>query len=259
MFKHGEMDNVHYAHKVFKLHADRAFTSGLPDDFVALELGPGDSLLSGLIAKSYGASRVYLCDAGNYASKDVELYKEAAKVLRADYGLAPPDIQNIKTIDEYYKICGIEYVSNGLQGLKDIPGNSIDLIWSHSVVEHIRKKEFEDTMLQLSRIIKPEGLISHNVDLQDHLERKLNNLRFSDKFWENDFVANAGFYTNRLGYEAALKLMQDAGQVVLKAERGCWDRLPTPKSKMWQPFQEIPDDVLRVRTYSVLLRTASTL
>jgi len=41
-------------------------------------------------------------------------------------------------------------------------------------------------------------MCSHRVDLRDHFGSALNNLRFSDKKWELDWIANSGFYTNRI-------------------------------------------------------------
>jgi hypothetical protein len=64
LFKHGAMEDPEYAFDVFQTHFSRV-TGGLilPDGFVALELGSGDSLFSALIAKAFGASKTYLVDA----------------------------------------------------------------------------------------------------------------------------------------------------------------------------------------------------
>lgn len=256
IFRHGEMDDVAYAHKIFKLHAERAFPKGLPKGFTALELGPGDSLLSALIARSYGASKIILSDAGAFASKDIALYHIAAAELREDYGLDVPDISSADNVEKMLEICRAEYLTDGLSGLLRVHDDSIDFIWSHSVLEHVRKADFEPTMRTLARILKKDGVISHIVDLQDHLNYALNNLRFSDRLWECDIIANAGFYTNRIGYKTALDVMKNSGVVVANTQTGQWDSLPTPKAKMAAPFRDFPEDDLCVRTYSVLLKAA---
>ena len=45
---------------------------------------------------------------------------------------------------------------------------------------------FEETVYQLRRILKKDGLTSHEIDLKDHLSYSLNNLRFSKNLWESN-------------------------------------------------------------------------
>lgn len=252
IFKHGRMDDVSYAHKIFKMHFDRAYPQEKPQSFTALELGPGDSVASALIAKAYGAEQIWLVDAGRYASEDMALYKKVMEALDKEYG-HPLDIKS-DTFDGLLTACGAHYLTDGLESLKSIPSETVDFIWSHSVLEHVRHRDFEATMIELKRILKPDGFISHNVDIQDHLDRSLNNLRFPRKLWENEFFAGAGFYTNRIGYTQALDAMRGAGFNVISTDAGRWEKLPVPKHKMDKEFQHINDDELRVRTYNVLLR-----
>ncbi len=256
IFKHGEMDNAEYCLKVFNIHKEKAFPEGLPKDFTALELGPGDSLSSALLTSAFGAKQSYHVDVGAYASQDIEHYKTIACDLK-EAGVNVPDINTISAISDMLGVCNAQYFSNGLESLKSIPDHSVDFIWSHSVVEHIRKKDFDATMAELARILKPDGRVSHSVDLQDHFEKSLNNLRFSDTFWENEIVANSGFYTNRMQYTKSLESMRNAGFEIISTATGQWDDLPLSKSKMHPSFQELPDDELKIRTYRVVLKTAA--
>jgi hypothetical protein len=54
-FKNGPMDRPDYAFQVFRRHFDAVDFPRRPGDFVALELGPGDSLFSALIARAYAS------------------------------------------------------------------------------------------------------------------------------------------------------------------------------------------------------------
>ncbi len=256
MFRHGAMEDIDYALGVFQKHMNWAYPDGMPENLTLLEMGPGDSLVSSLIAKSYGAAKIYHVDVGAYAEKDVKLYQKFAQQLR-EKGLAAPDLSGAKTLDDVMEICGAVYLTKGLTSLKEIPTSSVDFIWSHSVVEHIRKKEFTGVMLELCRIVKPDGKVSHNVDLQDHLEHRLNNLRFSDEFWENDLVADSGFYTNRLRYTQSLELMKESGFSVLETDSGKWDHMPTPRAKLHKMFQHFDDEELKTKGYRVLLKKAA--
>ena len=62
LFKQGGMDRPEYALRIFRRHFDAASLAGKADGFVGLELGPGDSLDSALIAKTFGASKTFLVD-----------------------------------------------------------------------------------------------------------------------------------------------------------------------------------------------------
>ncbi len=256
MFKHGQMDEAAHALKIFNLHEKTAFPAGFPAGSSVMELGPGDSLVTALIAKSYGAGAVYLCDVGHFASNNIEDYQRLAIELHQAGLENIPNLANVDSVSEMLNLCNASYITNGLEGLRSIADNSVDMIWSHSVLEHIRKRDFFKTMVELRRIIKDTGRVSHSVDLQDHLDKSLNNLRFSKSLWENDFFANSGFYTNRLRCEESLKLMEKAGFRIVTHEKGQWDSLPLPREKMHPDFIHFSDDELRVRNYSVLLTAA---
>ena len=64
-------------------HAERL------DNFVGLELGPGDSLLSAMAAHAHGASAYYLVDAGSFAQAPVAQYRAMAAYL-AEHGRPAP-------------------------------------------------------------------------------------------------------------------------------------------------------------------------
>lgn len=50
---------------------------------------------------------------------------------------------------------------------------------------------------ELGRVLKPDGICVHRVDLNDHLGGCLNNLRFTDAIWESVLFRESGFYANR--------------------------------------------------------------
>ena len=56
LFLQGAMEKPAYAYGVFKKHFDRVELQRPYDGFVGLELGPGDSLFSGMVAHAFGAS-----------------------------------------------------------------------------------------------------------------------------------------------------------------------------------------------------------
>lgn len=253
LFQHGSMNQDEYARKIFKLHTDRAFGGPAPEGAVLLEMGPGDSLASAVIAASYGAGQIYMMDVGDFALKDVDFYKALCRTLNND-GAGKLDLSQAKTIEDVLRSCHATYCTHGLKDWTDIPDASVDFAWSHSVLEHVRKHEIEQTFSELYRVMKPGGVSSHNIDYMDHLGGGLNNLRFSDRLWESDFFAEAGFYTNRIPAAKMHKLLLRPGFELLKEEFGRWPSLPIARSKLDKSFESYTDDELRCRTSHLLLR-----
>lgn len=253
LFKHGAMHEPDYAYKVFKTHFCRGGFAQRDRSFVTLELGPGDSLFSAMNARAFGASASYLVDAGPFAVDDLKPYRAMSNFLLRK-GLPVPDMAGISSLEELFAACAAQYETRGLASLRSIPTKSVDLIWSQAVLEHIKRAEFVDILQELRRIIRDDGVCSHDIDLRDHLGDALNNLRFSESLWESDFMASSGFYTNRIRYSEMLKLFRQSGWDVEIIRVNRWPRLPTPRAKLSESFQHLPDDELRVSTFDVILR-----
>ncbi|NEO32417.1 MAG: class I SAM-dependent methyltransferase [Symploca sp. SIO3C6] len=251
LFQHGYMEHPSYAYQVFKQHFDKVgeFKTG----FVSLEIGPGDSLLSAIVGQAFGGSASYLVDVGAFVSRDVKPYREMVCFL-SDKGLPTINISSLNSLEEILAAYCATYKNNGLSSLREIPTQSVDFIWSQAVLEHIRQAEFLETMQELRRIIRKNGVCSHRVDLRDHLGGSLNNLRFPKYLWESDFMANSGFYTNRIHYYQMINLFQQANfdVKVIKVER--WKKLPTPKTKFSKEFQSLSDEELCVSGFDVVLK-----
>ena len=254
LFRLGEMDQAEYAEKIFRLHSQRAYPEGIPADLTFLELGPGDSIASAIIANACGVGRIYLVDSGDFATRDMTVYRSMVKQLQ-DKGLPMRlDMAEIHDFNQLLEACNATYLTQGLDSLKTIHDRQIDFVWSHSVLEHIRKRDFPDTFREIRRIIKSGGMMSHNVDLMDHLGGGLNNLRFPEWFWENDFVANSGFYTNRIRYSEMLAILKDAGFCMEESNHSNWPELPISRSSLATPFHHFSDQELMVRCCHFLVR-----
>jgi len=255
LFQHGYMERPAYAYGVFRRHFDRAKPVLEDSGFVAMEVGPGDSLFSAMIARGYGAAKTYLVDVGSFAADQLEPYRHMQRFL-GDQGLQVPDISSCRTVQEVLSVCQGEYLTAGVTSLQTIPGQSVDFVWSQAVLEHIRRAEFLDFMQEIRRTLRKSGICSHRIDLMDHLGGALNNLRFSDRLWESNFMATSGFYTNRIRYNEMLDLFRHAGFRIEVVQVDRWDQLPTPRLKLAEPFRILPDEELCVSGFDVILRPA---
>ena len=210
LFRHGNPDDKFlYAEKFIK-HLNITFPDNKPKDFVCLELGPGDSIATGIVAHAFGATKTYLIDVGDFVIKDIEYYKDFSEDLKKNK-IRTLDISKVNSFDELLKEFNIIYLNEGLSSLEKIPEASVDFLFSHSTIEHIRLLELPKIINETNRLMKENGRISHNIDLMDHLDYSLNNLRFSEKTWESPLFANSGFYTNRLRYGQIIQLFEEAG------------------------------------------------
>lgn len=253
LFKHGRMEDPVYAYGVFKKHFDRVELKRPYDGFVGLELGPGDSLLTAMVAHAFGASAFYLIDVGVNIRADLKPYHAMAKFLE-ESGLTAPEIKGAKSLESVLSACGATYGTSGLVSLRAVPDRSIDFIFSHSVLQHLRRADFLEMMHQLHRVLRHGGVCSHVVDLKDMLGGSLNNLRFPERVWESHFLAKSGFYTNRIRYSEMLAFFTRAGFRIEAVEKNCWDKVPIPRSKMVDPFRHLPEEELCVSDFCVVLQ-----
>ncbi|MBI2069097.1 MAG: methyltransferase domain-containing protein [Elusimicrobia bacterium] len=251
LFQHGAMERPAYAYEIFMRHFKRF---GRPE-FVGLELGPGDSLFSALIASATGSTSYYLVDMAYYAQQQPRAYLRMAQYLK-EKGMKTPDLQNTSGLEEILDSCGATYKTAGLESLREIPTNSVDFIWSQAVLEHVKRADFSGLMKELRRIIRQDGLCSHRIDLRDHLGGGINHLRFSEKIWESDFISCSGFYTNRMPYSEMLSCFKTAGFGVEIVSLDRRDALPISKKKLDQKFRNLTEEELCVQGFDVLLRPA---
>ncbi|MDQ1251994.1 MAG: hypothetical protein QG646_1109 [Euryarchaeota archaeon] len=246
---YGGMERPQYAYDTFMKH----FKSAPKDskNYTILELGPGDSVSSAIIAHTLGVSKTYLVDAGSFAEHNTACYNRLIEFL-GKKGLDASDMVECKSLHDYLERSNCEYLTSGLDSLKSIPDSSVDFIWSHAVLEHIRKKEFLQTFVELRRILKPTGVSSHLMDLQDHMNGNLNHLRLSQHTW-NSYMFRTSNFTNRISFPEALGYFKRAGfnSKILQLRR--WSKLPVPKKKMAKEFQALTDDDLRILDFHVLL------
>ncbi|HXP30067.1 MAG TPA: class I SAM-dependent methyltransferase [Stellaceae bacterium] len=254
LFEHGHMDDPAYGEAVFLRHFRRTHLAGKPG-FTCLELGPGDSLFSAVLAKAHGASACWLIDTGAFAARDMAGYRRLARHLQAQNLPAPPEA-GLASLDALLAYCGARYLTDGLASLRTVPAASIDFLWSQAVLEHIRKREFDALLRETRRVLRPDGIASHRIDLRDHLAGALNNLRFSEQLWESEWMARSGFYTNRLGYEEMLERFRAAGFAVEIVGVERWPDLPTARRSLAAPFRDRPEESLLVSGFDVVLRPA---
>ena len=249
MFCLGEMKHPEYAYFVFKKH----FECVQPEKgFVFLELGPGDSLFNALIGKAFGAERMYFIDVSDFAVQEMKYYNQMCDFLK---DMKKKIECNFDTLEGMLQAYHAEYYTKGIVSLENIPDKSVDFIFSQAVLEHVRKKELTKLFRQMRRVIKDEGAATCVIDFKDHVGGGLNNLRFSEKVWESDFMAKSGFYTNRIRFTEMVELAKENGFNITVVEKKMWDKIPVSRSFLSKKFKNLTDNDLKISEAMLLLKT----
>lgn len=248
IFTHGAMLDYKYAIEVFQNHYSKSMKY-LPDNYSLLELGPGDSISTAIIATTFGSIKTWLVDSESFASHLIEDYYQIFEYL---------DIPVPGSIEELLAITNTHYLINALESLREIKSNSVDFIFSHAVLEHVSIHDFNDTINELYRIQNPGGVSSHRIDLMDHLSKSLHSLRFSRDLWESAWFAKSGFYTNRLRANEIMNSFSQAGFVVLHKEFDCWDAIPLNRKSIHPEFDHISDSDLKIYGMDIIFMKPKT-
>lgn len=252
VFRHGSMHQSFYALAVFMRHFE-SVASRLPPGFVVVELGPGDSIATAVIARAYGAGTTYLVDVGRYASWEMAPYRELGIALAAQ-GRPVPELDQARSVDELLEAVGAHYLTEGHRSLMSLPQSCADLVFSQAVLEHIPLTEFSELISALLRVQKVGGFGSHRIDFKDHLGESLHSLRFSPRIWETWLVRSSGFYTNRLRISQVVQIFQDAGFVVVRRREERWPEIPLPRRAMHPTFAHLDDDDFLISGVDLLVR-----
>lgn len=128
----------------------------------------------------------------------------------ADLGGPPP-----KTLAGLRERLGIAYHAPCDARMTNLPAGRFELVHSTEVLEHIPPKDLAPILRECGRLLAPGGVISLQVDMQDHYSyfdagiSAFNYLRFGDVAWS---LINSGLhYQNRLRLPDYLRAVDQAG------------------------------------------------
>lgn len=252
IYKLGDMMKPEYSLRVFISHLkDSNFD---PVNSIILEIGPGDSISTGIIGWSMGAKKSILIDNGNYATKDIKQYKKLIQILKNSGYEKAKKLEECNNFNELLKVANIFYLTKGLNSLRKLESNSIDFCFSQAVLEHIFLNEFSAFIYELYRVQKLGGLSSHQIDLKDHLGESLNSLRFSAGIWGSNLIKRSGFYTNRLRCYQLKKIFLMSGFNILKIQLNKWEKIPIKRRWLFKDFKNIDKEELLIKGMYILCK-----
>jgi SAM-dependent methyltransferase len=107
-----------------------------------------------------------------------------------------------KNLGELLSKSRIEYFAPADGRVTGLEPDSIDLVYSNSVLEHVPREAIGGLMRESLRVLKPGGLVMHNVGCNDHyafFDKSIsfvNFLQYREREWS--FWNNAIQYQNRM-------------------------------------------------------------
>ena len=163
--------SIEYNTDVFQRHMNKMEAVDI-EGKVLCELGPGDSMLHALQAYSSGCDKMWLLDIDDLAGRKRRITEQEIETFKTKIDYACKDIPSVEKSEtwEHYlgRINGV-YLTNGLASYYEIPDESVDYIFSHAVLEHVRLNIFEKTIQETYRMCKKGAVCSHSFDLRAQL------------------------------------------------------------------------------------------
>ena len=178
-----------------------------------LEIGPGVNFGAMLILACHGADVIV---ADRFLPPwDTDYHPKFYAALRdrmKDYWplLDPTPLDRVLS-QENYPPGSISLCSCSLERLSGISDQSVDLVFSNAVFEHLY--DIKSAFSHLARITKPGGIGLHQVDFRDHRDnsRPLEHLLFKEEEFYGRFKARLGEFGNRYRPQEMKKLLEVVG------------------------------------------------
>ena len=274
----GGTASADYCYTVWMKHVTYLWESGMHSMPSAIaELGPGETLGVGIAWLLAGASRFYALDVVAHSNTTdnlrlldqlVERFQRRSTDTIAGWPdfqrllgpnsfpthilsnehlertLAPPRIDAIREAIRNPLAAGeptVQYVAPWTDA-DILPPRSVDLIYSHSVLEHVR--DACAVYASCARWLKPNGWMSHQVDLQSHgVTRAWNgHWQYPQWLWKL-IVGGRPYLINRHPAAKHLHMMQAVGfEPMLELRNNRADGMA--REHLSRPYRDMPDSEL---------------
>lgn len=157
---------------------------------------------------------------------------------------------------------GVRYHAPADATTTGLPADSVDLVFSNSVLEHVAPSVLAPLYAESRRILRPGGAMFHSVNCGDHYAyadrrvHQLNYLRYDDRrwaFWNNRFL-----YQNRLRAHDFVDAAREAGfAIALDTSTPRPQRLEQLAAMTVAPqFAHIPPEKLCITSVDFIARKA---
>jgi SAM-dependent methyltransferase len=128
------------------------------------------------------------------------------------------ELSRASSVPDLLRRARVEYLAPGDATQTKLPDDSVDIVFSNSVLEHVTHDVLRAMMRESRRILQPGGLVMHSINCGDHyayFDKRINfmnYLQFSEdawQFWNNDLQ-----YQNRLRPRHFIEATEDVGLIM---------------------------------------------
>lgn len=169
-------------------------------------------------------------------------------------------IKESKSVADFFSRSNTIYNAPGDGAKTLLDAESVDLVYSHAVLEHVPEQVIYDISLEAKRILKVKGVAYHLIGLHDHYFKfdkkitKVNFLKYPEYLW-TFFVKNNISYHNRLREKQFLNIFEKCGgHVVWLQNKIDHDDVKYLKDiKVDKYFSELTDEELAIYQTELIL------
>jgi len=125
-------------------------------------------------------------------------------------------IKTSENLNDFFEKANIIYHAPGDAAETGLESNSVDVVYSNAVLEHVPKEVVNNIIIESKRILKNTGVAYHLIGLHDHYVSfdkkisKVNFLQYPEWLWAF-FVYNKISYHNRLREKQFLTIFKSHG------------------------------------------------
>jgi cyclopropane fatty-acyl-phospholipid synthase-like methyltransferase len=188
----------------------------------------------------------YLSDSGNVISIDIQKWMKREHQLRTinkfivwnNRGILQDYFEKINpakwkemvqiynsvsdySLEDISRTIGLQYYIQDARDLQ-FDSNSIDFICSNNTLEHIRVDHLKPILNEFKRVLSPNGVMSHFIDMSDHFAHFdhsitiYNFLKYSKKHWR--LIDNNIQHLNRLRFVDYTSLYKELGIPIIEED-----------------------------------------
>jgi SAM-dependent methyltransferase len=221
----------------FKKHSDKPLSES-----VFFEFGAGWDLFLPMILSLFDIGKIYCTDLTPLSKPGIlnDSFQHVKRLVGKNQTI-PESIplftsKNFRTVlCEYFRI---DYQAPIDARHVNYLDNSIDCIYTNSVIQNIPSVILDDIVKECHRILKQDGIVSFRQSYADqwsYIDKSIsryNYLRYSEKEWKK--YCPPLQYQNRLRHKDYLKIYHDAGFEVIEQE------LETPNEQEQEILKQLP-------------------
>lgn len=274
----GGTNSARYCYSVWMRHLVMAKNNGLNTNLnVVAELGPGDSIGSGLAALLSGAEEYLAFDVAEYANieRNIEIFDELVLMFKNredipgedEFPEVKPDLEDYtfpkhiltderleqatddgrirkirhSILHPNHKDSLIKYTAPWFES-NIVKKESVDIIFSQAVLEHVH--DLKNAYHAMKLWLKKDGYISHQIDLRCHgtADEWNGHWTYSDFIWRL-MRGRRQFWLNRELFSFHAKILEEECFEIL-----CTKRIKTEsmimRAQLTGKYKDISDDDL---------------